>query len=119
MNLVNSKIADVFSLPKIKIKWKERDNEIENLGKVLHMAEVWVNGQKVGERLWPPFKFDLSKVVKEGNNKIRIRIGNLMVNSMGIKDDLGTLRHWGWDGVPDDASFDAGLFGPVKIILAN
>ncbi len=90
-----------------------------DLGKVLHMAEVWVNDKKVGERLWPPFKFDLSKVVKKGNNKIRVRIGNLMVNSMGIKDDLGTLRHWGWDGVPDDTSFDAGLFGPVKIILTN
>jgi len=90
-----------------------------DLGKVLHMAEVWVNDKKVGERLWPPFKFDISKVAQTGKNKIRIRIGNLMVNTMGIKDDLGTLRHWGWEGVPDDSCFDAGLFGPVKIIYAN
>jgi hypothetical protein len=86
-----------------------------NLGKVLHMAEVWVNDKKVGERLWPPFEFDVGAFVKVGKNKIRIEIGNLMVNSMGIKDDLGTLRHWGWEGVPPDSCFDAGLFGPVKI----
>jgi hypothetical protein len=88
-----------------------------DLGKVLHMAEVWINDIKVGERLWPPFIFDISKAVQPGNNKIRIRVGNLMANEMLLNDDLGKLRHWGWRGIPPDSSFDAGLFGPVELMV--
>jgi hypothetical protein len=84
-----------------------------DLGNVRFMAEVWVNGEKIGERLWPPFTFN-ANTVKEGENKIRIRVGNLMVNEMGGMDDLGKLRTWGWQN-PSDSSFVAGLFGPVKI----
>jgi hypothetical protein len=109
-----------FADYEMEIDLPEANSNISlDLGKVLHMAEIWINGKKVGERLWPPFKFNLSNLVQPGKNKIRVRVGNLMVNSMGIKDDLGTLRHWGWDGVPADTCFDAGLFGPVKIIIGN
>ena len=87
-----------------------------DLGEVLYMAEVWVNGQKVGERLWQPFTFDISEFVHSGKNELRIRIGNLAVNEIGLKDDLNELRHWGWTGTPPDSAFDAGLFGPVRII---
>jgi len=38
-------------------------------------------------------------------------------NEMGLKDDLGELRHWGWQGAPPDSCFDAGLFGPVRVLL--
>ncbi len=86
-----------------------------DLGDVRYMAEVWVNDKKIGERLWPPFTFT-AKTAKAGTNKIRIRVGNLMVNEMGGKDDLGELRHWGWQ-TPPESSFEGGLFGPVKIKL--
>jgi hypothetical protein len=98
----------------------EKDSSVKiDLGRVLHMAEVWINDIKVGERLWPPFTFDISKAVQAGKNRIRIRIGNLMVNEMGLKDDLGELRLWGWRGVPLDSSYDAGLFGPVSLSIVE
>jgi hypothetical protein len=87
-----------------------------DLGEVKYMAEVFVNGISVGARLWPPFKFDISDAMKSGENKIRIRIGNLIANEMWMKDDLGKLRTWGWRGTPDLNQCDAGLFGPVKLI---
>jgi hypothetical protein len=87
-----------------------------DLGKTKYMAEVFVNNKSVGARLWPPFKFDISDAVKPGENKIRIRIGNLIANKMWMKDDLGALRTWGWKGTPDPNLYDAGLFGPVKRI---
>jgi len=37
-----------------------------------------------------------------------------MANEMGGKDDLGKLRTWGWQ-TPPDSSFEAGLWGPVRI----
>ncbi len=88
-----------------------------DLGKVRYMAEVWLNDEKIGERLWSPFTFK-GKSNKSGENKLRVRIGNLMANEMGGKDDLGELRHWGWQA-PPDSSFEAGLFGPVEINLIN
>ena len=86
-----------------------------DLGNVRYMAEVWLNEKKIGKRLWPPFTFN-AKTNKAGENKIRVRVGNLMANEMGGKDDLGQLRTWGWQ-TPPDSSFEAGLFGPVKIKL--
>jgi len=88
-----------------------------DLGKVLYMAEVWLNDEKIGERLWPPYVFN-AKIKKAGENKLRVRIGNLMVNEMGKEDDLGKLRTWGWQ-TPPDSSFEAGLFGPIKITVTQ
>ncbi|MCD4734843.1 MAG: hypothetical protein K8R53_02245, partial [Bacteroidales bacterium] len=90
-----------------------------DLGEVLYMAEVWVNDQKVGNRLWQPFTFDISEFVHTGKNELRIRIGNLVVNEIGLKDDLNELRHWGWTGTPADSAFNAGLFGPVRILIKD
>jgi len=102
------------------VKTNETGSKISiDLGKVKYMAEVFVNGKSVGARLWPPFAFDISGELKSGENKIRIRIGNLMVNDMRIKDDMGRLRTWGWIGTPDFNKYDAGLFGPVKLLITN
>ncbi|WP_158712678.1 glycosyl hydrolase [Parabacteroides pacaensis] len=90
-----------------------------DLGEVKFVAEVFVNGISVGARLWPPFKFDISDAIRSGENKIRIRIGNLIANEMWMKDDLGELRTWGWKGTPDLNQCDAGLFGPVRLVLYN
>lgn len=87
-----------------------------DLGEVKYMAEVFVNGKPVGARLWPPFRFDISGTLKPGNNKIKVRIGNLIANEMWMKEDMGKLRTWGWQGMPDMNRYDAGLFGPVKLI---
>ena len=100
-----------FDLP------SNKSDVVIDLGKVRYMAEVWLNEVKVGERLWTPYVFNAGSV-KEGENKIRIRVGNLMVNKMSGEDDLGKLRTWGWQN-PPDSSFEAGLFGPVKIKITN
>ncbi|MBN1815768.1 MAG: hypothetical protein JW828_00315, partial [Sedimentisphaerales bacterium] len=71
---------------------------ILDLGKVRHLAEVWINGQSLGKRLWPPFVFDVSEVLQTGKeNQIRIRVGNLINNNYGQEAE-------------------SGLFGPVQIL---
>jgi hypothetical protein len=67
-----------------------------DLGRVQHLAEVWVNGQSVGARLWAPYEFDLIRAVQPGKNRLRIRVGNLIANNLGVQAE-------------------AGLFGPVSI----
>ncbi|MGQ8335539.1 glycosyl hydrolase [Sunxiuqinia sp. A32] len=95
---------------------KQDEKVYVDLGKVKYMAEVFINDQSVGARLWPPFKFDISSQLRTGDNKIRIRIGNLMVNEMWKNEDMGTLRTWGWIGNPDFNKYNAGLFGPITLV---
>ena len=47
-----------------------------------HMAEVFVNGQSVGARMWKPFAFDLTEYAKNGENSLEIKVGNLVCNSL-------------------------------------
>lgn len=68
-----------------------------DLGRVSHVAEVWVNGEHCGARLWGPHTFDVTDKVHEGANEIRIRVANLINNSYG-------------DIQP------SGLLGPVRIV---
>jgi len=89
-----------------------------DLGKVKYMAEVFVNGKSVGARLWSPFNFNISENLKPGENKIKVKIGNLIANEIWIKDDMGKLRewNWAWKEDPDLSKYSAGLFGPIKLI---
>ncbi len=82
-----------------------------DLGNVKYMAEIWINGEKAGEKLWPPYLFDISEKIKEGENEITIRIGNLIVNNM---QQLWDKKEYPTkDGAEVRDSFRAGLFGPV------
>jgi hypothetical protein len=101
-----------------KVDLKDLNGSVKlDLGKVKYMAEVWVNGVKAGESLWGPYTFDISRLVRKGENVLRIRVGNLIASRMWITSDLGHLRMWGWRGAPDMNDLDGGLFGPVKIVV--
>jgi hypothetical protein len=38
---------------------------------------------------------------------------------MWMKDDMNKLRTWQWGEVPDINSFDAGIAGPVRLLMSN
>lgn len=92
-----------------------------DLGRVKYMAEVFVNDVSIGARLWPPYTFDISRALKTGENKIRIRVGNLMVNQMSMQNDLHKLRTWSWGFSPDPNldQYNAGLNAPVKLLITK
>jgi hypothetical protein len=71
-----------------------------DLGKVCYAAEVWVNGKSVGQKLWGPYVFDVSKALHAGKNEIRVRVANLINNSYGDVQE-------------------SGLFGPVTLQQAR
>ena len=53
-----------------------------DLGEVREMAEVLVNGQ-AAEILWkPPFRTDITGLLKTGENKLEIRVTNLWANRL-------------------------------------
>jgi hypothetical protein len=71
-----------------------------DLGKVGHIAEVWMNGRNCGARLWGPYVFDIGEALRPGRNEIRVRVANLINNSYG-------------------EYAESGLFGPVRLVRSR
>jgi len=62
-----------------------------DLGRVCHVAEVWVNGESCGARLWGPHVFVVGPALKPGANEVRVRVGNLINNTYGEPAESGLL----------------------------
>jgi hypothetical protein len=93
-----------------------------DLGKVSFMVEVFVNDRLVGSRLWAPFTFDITKFVRQGTNKIKIKVGNLYLNAASVNEDLNLfmykkVRAAAGMNKPNRKDFNAGLLGPVVLNL--
>ena len=73
------------------------------LGEVYEVAEVWVNGRHAGVRICPPYRFDISGLLKPGMNTLRVEVTNTLVRE--CRDIMSLYR----------ALDPSGLLGPVKI----
>jgi hypothetical protein len=52
------------------------------LGQVNDLAEVWVNGQLAGTAWKPPYRVDITTLVKPGSNRLEVKAVNLWVNRL-------------------------------------
>ena len=68
-------------------------------GKIEGFAEAKVNGKSAGIRLWAPFRFDVTGMIKPGPNAIEIGVTNTRANEI----------------LPQKV--DAGLLGPVRLVI--
>jgi hypothetical protein len=59
---------------------REFGSLILNLRDVRDAAEVFLNGQPAGKRLWAPYRFEIAGLAKPGRNEIRIDVRNNMTN---------------------------------------
>jgi len=78
------------------------------IGKVLDWCTLFVNDDLVEQLLSPPWIFDITRFVHEGENKITIKVVNNLSNRLA-KDDR--QRRF--------AVREYGLFGPVRIVPYN
>ncbi|MBN1126241.1 MAG: hypothetical protein JXA82_14640 [Sedimentisphaerales bacterium] len=74
-----------------------------NLGHVVATAEVHVNGHLAGIRVAPPWKVDVTKFLKPGQNKIEILVYNTLAN------------HYLTIPTRYRGSLRSGLIGPVTL----
>jgi hypothetical protein len=75
-----------------------------DLGQVLVAAEVLVNGDDAGVRVARPFKFDISNLIREGENTIEVRVANTIA------------PHYTTIPAMNLGPTESGLLGPVRLI---
>ena len=73
-----------------------------DLGAVGQTAHVWLNGHDLGVRVCPPYRYDLSDALKDGENELLIEVSNTLANA--LRDGFSAFM-----AIPA-----SGLLGPVK-----
>jgi hypothetical protein len=69
---------------------------ILDLGEVKNVAEVFLNGERCGGVLWkPPFRADLTGLLRPGKNRLEIRVTNLWPNRMIGDEQEPDDTEWG------------------------
>ena len=92
-----------------------------NLGRVLEMARVILNGKDLGVVWCAPWQVDISDALNEGENILEIEVANLWPNrltgdaALPVKDRLT----WTIEEHPykfEDELLPSGLIGPVTLV---
>ncbi len=78
-------------------------NYVLDFGEVGQTAQLSVNGKKVGVRLFPPYSFDISEYVCDGDNRIELVVTNTLAPK--LRDEFSKYLM-----IPP-----SGLIGPVTI----
>jgi hypothetical protein len=91
---------------------------------VREAAQVWVNGKLAGSVWKPPYRIDISGLLKSGDNVIRIVVANLALNEMAGKPlpDYKELtakfgERFQAQDMQDVKALPSGLQGPVKLVV--
>ena len=74
-----------------------------NLGDVVATCEVSVNGVKVGEKMSPPYSFDITSLLKAGENRVEVLVYSTLAN------------HYQTLPTPYRGEPKAGIIGPVMV----
>lgn len=76
-----------------------------DLGEVYEIAEVRLNGKSLGARICPPYRFEVTGMLKEGANELVIDVTNTLAKAWGADNTFDR-------GMPQEPS---GLVGPVRL----
>ena len=91
-----------------------------DLGQVGDLAEVRVNGKLAGTVWHAPYRLDIGKALKGGDNQIEIRVANLWVNRL-IGDAQPGATKVTFTPMPtyraDAPLRRSGLIGPVQLLV--
>jgi hypothetical protein len=93
---------------------------IINLGEVTAMAKVTVNGTYAGGVWTAPYRLNITQMVKEGENELKIEVVNTWMNRLIGDSKLPVEQRLTWCPVnpytPANKLQTSGLIGPVRIL---
>lgn len=94
-----------------------------DLGSVAVIASATLNGQPLGTRWKPPFLYDVTSLLKPGENTLEVAVTNLWPNRMIGDAALPADKRFTHSTFePYDAStplLPSGLIGPVRLVTAR
>ena len=96
-------------------------NAVLDLGDVRYTCEVFVNGESLGTRVMPPYRYELPSELLREENKLEIRVSNTPGNQMQFTKAFDKYGEWQLTSyhkrqlIFDRDTLESGLFGPVKI----
>ncbi|SEK06250.1 alpha-L-rhamnosidase [Sphingobium sp. AP50] len=99
-------------------EWKAGEALYLDLGTVNDVVEVWVNGSLAGSAWHAPYRIDIGRAAKAGENNLEIRVANLWINRL-IGDAQAGAKKVAWTSIPTYVASaplrPSGLVGPVKL----
>lgn len=107
--------ANTFEAPK---GWKPNQPLWLDLGEVADLAEVWVNGQRIGTLWRSPWRIEVGAAVRKGRNRLEIKVANKWVNRLigDAQPETEKVAQLAAPGYRADAPLrPSGLAGPVTI----
>ena len=91
-----------------------------DLGEVREIAEVSVNGVKMGASWHAPYRLNIGGAVHGGRNHLHIRVANLWVNRLVGDAQPGVAQKITWTALPSYLKTaplaKSGLIGPVRLL---
>lgn len=93
-------------------------------GPIREAAEIYINGDRAGFVWRPPYRLDVTKLLRPGENDLRIIVGNTAINSLA-GNALPTYRllneRYGERFVPQDMvnlqPLPSGIVGGLRLNL--
>ncbi|MGK6350062.1 glycosyl hydrolase [Parapedobacter sp. DT-150] len=90
-----------------------------NLGSLVALADVTVNGQAIGGVWTPPYRLDVTQAWQSGSNVIEVRVVNTWANRLIGDHRLPAEKRTTWTFVnpytADSPLHRSGLLGPVEL----
>ena len=94
-----------------------------DLGDVRELADVTLNGKPLGIVWTTPYKLDITKALKPGENVLKVKVANLWVNRLIGDAQPGVKKKYTFTTIPtyrpDAPLRESGLLGPVVVWRVN
>lgn len=92
-----------------------------DLGEVANLGEVFVNGVSCGVAWTPPYRVEITRALKNGDNELRIDVTNTWANRLIGDADLPEEKRVTWTttkiSMKGKPLLKAGLLGPVRLMM--
>ena len=117
-----------FKTINVSANWLEPGHFVNiDLGNVRELAEIFVNGQSAGVLWKPPFRTEITSLLKAGKNELKIEVVNLWINRLTGDIKLPDNQKYTKTNIRSDGATPkvkaepwhvepSGLLGPVRLI---
>jgi hypothetical protein len=75
--------------------WATRPSALE-LDQVRYVAEAWLNEHPLGARLWPPYRWDTTGLIRPGQNELLVHVTNTLANAALKPEVMQQAKDRGW-----------------------